>query len=199
MAALVAMATSTSAHFSILPPVAAPNANTVAVFRVGHSFPGAVTTNISIDIPIGLASVKPQQVAGWKVALDTKKINGTDAISRVTWYDGSLPDELFQDFGLQLKVGDLAPNTTLYFPVTQETTPNGTLAWTSVPDASGKLADPAHPAPKLTILPATSTPSSSMAMKNSSGSTPAAAKTSTASSAMGAGAVMILSALSVCM
>ncbi|ETV75378.1 hypothetical protein H257_10230 [Aphanomyces astaci] len=190
---LAALAASASAHVSLNPAVAAPNAYFVTIVRVPHSFPGAVTKNVSVDIPVGVASVKPQQVGGWKVATTTKTVNGTDVVSKVTWYDGSLPDELYQDFGLQFKVGDLPLNTTLYFPVTQETTPNGTLAWTSVPDDAGKLADAAHPAPKLTIQNATATTAAGApgAASNSSNATPAPGKSSTITAAMSASVVAL--------
>ncbi|RHY23168.1 hypothetical protein DYB32_009746, partial [Aphanomyces invadans] len=118
----------------------------------------------------------------------TTNVNGTDTIAKITWYDGSLPDELYQDFGLQFKVSDLPLNTTLYFPVTQETIPNGTLSWTSVPDATGKLADSSHPAPKLTIAKA-ATAASSTTTTNSSATIPV--KSSAATAIISVGTVML--------
>ncbi|RHY17361.1 hypothetical protein DYB32_006574, partial [Aphanomyces invadans] len=103
MATVAALATSSLAHVTLNPAVAAPNAYFVTVIRVPHSFPGAVTTNVSVEIPTGVLSVKPQQIGGWKVATTTTNVNGTDTIAKITWYDGSLPDELYQDFGLQFK------------------------------------------------------------------------------------------------
>ncbi|CAK4077185.1 unnamed protein product [Aphanomyces euteiches] len=154
-AVVAALATTVSGHVECNPPVAKPNGYFVTAFRVPHSYPGAKTTNVSVSIPDGVASVKPRQIGGWDVAFETKKVNGTDAISKVTWYGGSLPNELYQDFGIQMKIPDLPIGTILYFPVTQNTDPNGTIAWTSIPDASGKLADASHPAPKVTLVNST--------------------------------------------
>ncbi|RHY94241.1 hypothetical protein DYB37_000828 [Aphanomyces astaci] len=156
--AVVALAvfavSSVSGHATLNPPVGAPNAYLVTSVRIGHSYPGASTKNVTVGIPTGITTVKPKQIDTWKVDFEYAEVNGTKAVTQVTWYGGDLPDDLFQDFGLQLKLADLPNGTVLYFPVTQFTVPNGTLAWTSIPDAAGKLADAAHPAPKLTVIKA---------------------------------------------
>ncbi|KAF0698304.1 Aste57867_11068 [Aphanomyces stellatus] len=151
-AAIAALAVITSAHVTCNPAIAAPNSYFVTVVRVPHSFPGATTVNVSVSIPAGVSSVKPKQVGGWKIDETFTTVNGTSTVSQVTWYGGNLPDELYQDFGLNMKLPDVPVNTVLYFPVVQVTTPNGTLAWNSTPDTAGKLADAGHPAPKVTIV-----------------------------------------------
>ncbi|KAG9399223.1 hypothetical protein AC1031_012182 [Aphanomyces cochlioides] len=152
--AVAFLATLTSAHVEFVTPTAPSNSYSVNSIRVPHSFPGAKTINVTVDLPDGIVSVKPQQVYEWKVDFAYKNVQGTNVVSQVTWYGGNLPNELYQDFGIELQLSDLAVGKILYFPVTQVTVPNGTLAWNSTPDAAGKLADAAHPAPKLTVAAA---------------------------------------------
>ncbi|KAF0698303.1 Aste57867_11067 [Aphanomyces stellatus] len=152
-AAVAALAASASAHISLNPAVSPANSYFVPVLRVPHSYPGANTTNITVTIPTDkVSSVKPQQVDEWKVAFEYETINGTKAVSKVTWYGGSLPNSQYQDFGMNLKLMDLPVGTVIYFPTTQ-VSDNGTLAWVGVPDAAGKLSA-SEPAPKITIVKA---------------------------------------------
>ncbi|ETV75380.1 hypothetical protein H257_10232 [Aphanomyces astaci] len=171
-----------SAHVSIQPPTAVGNKNAVTAVRVPHAYKGHNTTNVTVLIPKGILSVKPQQMAGWQVKLQSKLNTTTNAsvVEAVTWYGGNLPDELYQDFGLQVRVGDLPVGTVLYFPVVQETT-NGTLPWTSVPDASGKIPNAGYPAAKLTIVNATTTAPSATNASSNQANTPAAAAKSSSS------------------
>ncbi|EQC29075.1 hypothetical protein SDRG_13234 [Saprolegnia diclina VS20] len=177
----LSLATLASAHVTCNPPTAPANGYFVTSIRVPHSYPGAVTTNVSVQIPDKVTSVKPQLVGGWKVELGyTDATNKT--LSTVTWYGGELPDSLYADFGLQMKLPNASVGTFFYFPVTQMTS-NGSLAWTSVPDAKGNLTDPAHPAPKVTIVAATTA---------SAEATPAPAAAKSSSATMTAASSLVL-------
>ncbi|KDO29136.1 hypothetical protein SPRG_05379 [Saprolegnia parasitica CBS 223.65] len=149
----LSLASLASAHVSCNPPTAPANGYFATTIRVPHSYPGAITTNVSVQIPDKVTSVKPQLVGGWKVELGYSDATNK-TLSTVTWYGGELPDALYADFGLQMKLPNASVGTFFYFPTTQMTS-NGSLAWTSVPDANGNLSDPAHPAPKVTIVAAT--------------------------------------------
>ncbi|OQR93284.1 hypothetical protein ACHHYP_02736 [Achlya hypogyna] len=152
---LAAVATFASAHVSCNPPTAPANGYFTTIVRVPHSYPNATTTNVTVQLAPNVTSVKPQLVAGWKVDLTYAAADATK-LEAITWYGGELPDALYGDFGLQMKLPNAPVGTVFYFPVTQATS-NGTIAWTSIPDANGNLSDPAHPAPKVTIVNATTT------------------------------------------
>ncbi|KAF0698305.1 Aste57867_11069 [Aphanomyces stellatus] len=166
--AAVAAASAVHAHVSCVPPTATANTNVLTAIRVPHSFPGATTLNVTVTVPTGVTAVRPQNIGGWKLAVSYQSADFSqdshggltnNEVASITWYDGVLPDFAFQDFAIQFKVGDIPAGTVYYFPTVQFTTPNGTLAWNSTPDASGKLADPNHPAPKLLIVsPTTAAP-----------------------------------------
>nr|AIG55382.1 secreted protein [Thraustotheca clavata] len=185
---LAATAAFTSAHVSCNPPTAPANGYFVTTIRIPHSFPNAITTNISVALPKNVTSFKPQLVSGWKVDLTYADADKT-SLTGVTWYGGELPDALYADFGLQMKLPDVPVGTVFYFPITQ-TTNNGTLNWTSIPDANGNLPDPSHPSPKVTIVAAATTAST-----NSSSSTPVPAKSSS-NAALTTSAVVLTDSLS---
>ncbi len=86
-----------------------------AFFRVPHGCDGDATNAVSITMPEGVsaAAVKPQAKAGWKVS------RGADG---VTWSNGSLQDQEFDDFGLNLKWPTLSEGETsrkIYFKTVQ--------------------------------------------------------------------------------
>jgi uncharacterized protein YcnI len=128
---------------------------------IAHSFPNASTKNVTVQIPANVTGVKPRQLAGWTISMTYRK-NGAE-VDTIVWAGGSLPDSQYEDFGIQMKLPAVAAGTIFYFPTTQGTEPNGTLAWVSIPDASGAYptgVDSARPSPKLTIVNATTSSSS---------------------------------------
>jgi hypothetical protein len=72
-----------------------------------------------------------------------KSINET--VASITWYDGSLADSHFEDFGISMKLPAAQDGTVLYFSVTQECDNNTRIAW----DQTGENAS--VPAAKLTL------------------------------------------------
>ncbi|KAI9201862.1 uncharacterized protein BJ171DRAFT_516746 [Polychytrium aggregatum] len=155
------------AHVTCNPNVA-PNAGYfVTDIRVPHSFPGSNTINITVKIPDGVTSVKPQLIAGWKIDLAMRPLNppivsdGTTintTVDTITWYGGVLSNDYYADFGINMKLPNVTEGSKLYFPATQITTNstgiNVPLAWAAIPDANGTFpagADSAHPAPSITL------------------------------------------------
>lgn len=63
---------------------------------------GDATNSITVTIPAGInaAGVKPQQKAGWTITRSGNSIH---------WSSGHLPDDQFDDFGLNLKYPTLNP------------------------------------------------------------------------------------------
>ncbi len=105
------------------------------------------TVRLRIRMPDGVTAVKPQPKPGWK--LDTTRVEVvpaiddghggkiTEKISEVTWSDGHLPDQQFDEFAILMRLPDRAGET-LYFPIVQECE-KGVSRWIEIP-AAGKPA-----------------------------------------------------------
>ena len=114
---------------------------------------------MAVHIPEGVVSVKPQQVAGWTIAISEGAITPYDShgetisegVKEVSWTAATpLPDNQMQQFGLSMKMPDKAGET-IYFPVVQ-TCQEGVTRWISIP-AEGQN-EPEHPAAAVKLLPA---------------------------------------------
>lgn len=135
-----------------------------AVFSVPHGCKGSPTTKIRVRVPEGVVGVKPQPKAGW--TLQTVKgdyakpytqygAKVTSGVKEVIWSGGPLLDEHYEEFVfVGYLSGELAPDTTLYFPVVQECE-QGVARWIDLPSANKKAPDDHSdsPAPGLTLLP----------------------------------------------
>lgn len=125
------------AHVTIDPKSAPAGEYAKLVFRVPHGCEGSPTTKISIRIPGGVVSVKPQVHPGWKIVTKTGKyatpvtLHGkeiTEGLVEVSWIGGPLPDAYMDEFGLSVKLPDRGGER-LYFPTVQ-TCKKGESAWT---------------------------------------------------------------------
>lgn len=141
------------AHITVRPDSGDAGSYFQTAFTVPHGCgDGASTVAIRVQIPEGIYSVKPQFKPGWKVSTRTRKVDPpfkphhgpeiTEAISEVEWRGGPLPDDLFDSFGLIVKLPGSAQS--LSFPVTQECD-KGSVQWTDKPDGD-------HPAPVIRAL-----------------------------------------------
>lgn len=147
------------AHATINPSEAPADSFARFAFRIGHGCEGSPTTEIAIQIPDGVVSVKPELVPGWEyetvvgelsepVMLHGEKI--TEGVQQVRWFGGPpIPDGAFQEFGLSVRLPD-APGETLYFPVIQ-TCEEGEHAWIERPAEGQSPGDLEEPAPALTL------------------------------------------------
>lgn len=135
-----------------------------AVFNVPHGCDGSATTAITITIPEGVIGVKPVPKPGWTLATTKAPYAKTydhvhgrkvsEGVKTVTWSGGKLPNEHLDEFKLGLFVTkDLAPGSTIYFPVKQ-TCEAGSHDWAEVPTAGQNPHDLASPAPALKIIAA---------------------------------------------
>lgn len=168
IAALAAFALAPLAHAHVTLQVkeAPIDTNYKAIFGVSHGCEGSATTKIRVRIPEGVVGVKPQPKAGWSLSTvkgdyekphmqhGTKQVSG---VKEVIWTGGPLLDEHFDEFVLKGYLSsDLAPNTTLYFPVVQECE-KGVTRWIDVPSATDEKASHHHhagsPAPGVKLLP----------------------------------------------
>lgn len=159
--AALAITTVAGAHV-VIEPNEAPAASYVKLLlRVTHGCDGSPTRRLSVRLPEGLASVRPQPKPGWDleikrtplaVPLDGghgKKV--TEAVSEITWSGGRLADEHFDEFALTVRTPDRG-GATLSFPVVQGCE-QGALNWIEVPPAGKSSRDLRYPAPTLRLVP----------------------------------------------
>ncbi|HCN71417.1 MAG TPA: hypothetical protein DIS96_06785 [Pusillimonas sp.] len=163
LAAIFLVPAATYAHVTLQTKQAPIDNGYKAVFSVPHGCQGSSTTKVRIRIPEGVVGVKPQPKSGWK--LETVKADYdkphmqygtrlTSGVKEVTWTGGPLLDEHYDEF---VFVGylssQLAPGTTLYFPVVQECE-QGVARWIDPPSNDNATDDHSDsPAPTLKLLP----------------------------------------------
>lgn len=158
-ASIALIASPVFAHITFEVPQAPVGSTYKAVLRVPHGCSGNATTKISVKIPEGFISVKPMPKAGWTLSTtkgaykETYELWGskvTEGVTEVTWADGNLPDEYYDEFVLRGTVAStLKSGTTLYFPVLQ-TCSTGEEAWIEIP-VEGQ-PEPELPAPGLKLV-----------------------------------------------
>jgi uncharacterized protein YcnI len=149
--------TTALAHVTMQPPVST-GSYSQAFVRVPHGCNKSATLKVIIQIPQGVGSVKPTKASGWRLTIDQRKLpvpvtteSGTidQEVDRITFSEGNLPDDEYQDFGLTFKLPPAEDGTKFYFPVIQDCG-NGVLTnWSEIPKDDSK---PRYPAPALTVM-----------------------------------------------
>jgi uncharacterized protein YcnI len=134
--ALALITTPALAHVTLDPKAEAPGSYAKLVFRVPHGCDGSPTTKITVRIPEGVVSVKPQVHPGWKIAIRTGKyakpvtLHGkevTEGVVEVSWSGGPLDDAYMDEFGMSVKLPD-SLGARLVFPTIQ-TCKKGQSEW----------------------------------------------------------------------
>jgi len=156
VAATVLVPLLAEAHVSIKSQPSTALATDVVVFGVGHGCEDGETkldtTSVTIEIPEGVTSVRPELSGFDTVGLET---NSAGAVVAVTWSkETALPDDIaYYELRLRMKAPD-APFTRLKFPTYQQcSSPDGSVGVTT--EWVGDEGDTdVEPAPMLTILPA---------------------------------------------
>lgn len=159
---VVPIASTASAHVTIETREAPVGAPYKATFRVPHGCGVSPTVKIRIRIPDGVIAVKPMPKPGWTLETVRGKYDKpyayfhdatlTEGVREVNW-SGKLPDEYYDEFVLSgFIAGDLAPGTTIYFPVVQECE-SGVHRWIEIPAEGKTPADYKEPAPGVKLLP----------------------------------------------
>lgn len=131
-----------------------------AVFRVPHGCEGSATTSVSIRIPEGVISVKPQPKPGWTVTTEnaayaqTYEVHGkpvSEGVVKVTWQGGPLPDDQFDEFAFLAKLPSDPEIMKLFFPV-EQACEKGSTAWDefAAPGVDPHSLD--RPAPALMLI-----------------------------------------------
>lgn len=114
--------------------------------RIPHGCDGGKATDtVTVRIPSGFTSVKPERKDGWKTRIGR---NEKGRVTSVTWYDGNLPDDHFEDFGLSVKYP--GKHGTYHLPTVQRCG-RAELAW----DQTAKPGENPHalerPAPRVVV------------------------------------------------
>ncbi|MDR3508681.1 MAG: YcnI family protein [Caulobacteraceae bacterium] len=167
VAAVLAGVGGAQAHVVLSQTEARPGAYYAGEFRVGHGCAGSATTALTVTIPAGIISAKPQPKAGWSLEILREPLAAPitgeggqvirERVKSITWR-GRLPDAEFDAFGISAKLPNMAGP--LYFPTVQ-TCEAGENRWTDIPGPGQAWHDVRHPAPVINIAPA---PDMGMAM-----------------------------------
>jgi uncharacterized protein YcnI len=149
------------AHVSPTLPSAAAGSTTIIGFTIGHGCEGSPTRQVTIQVPAGVTSAKPQPKPGWRISIKrgtlpqpVKDFAGNTVrvgVLSVTWTGGPLPDAYFDSFTLRLGMPPTAGKT-LYFKTVQRCV-KGVHRWIQIP--AGGQAEPEEPAPSVTVTKAT--------------------------------------------
>lgn len=148
------------AHVTAKPDEGAANSWFETAFKVSHGCDGSPTTGLRVSIPDGVLYVKPQMKPGWTVNVTYRPIDPplkgehgaviSQTVATVEWRGSQLPDNLYDTFGLVMKL-PAGVDKRLYFPVVQ-TCESGERAWTEIP-AEGQHWHALHsPAPFVQLV-----------------------------------------------
>jgi periplasmic copper chaperone A len=161
VAALAVGTAAASAHVTVQPSEAVAGSYFQMAFVVPHGCDGKATVAVRVKVPDGVTAVKPQMKPGWTVEIKTRKLDApqpathgksiSETVDEVSWRGGPLPDNLYDTFGLMMKLPDTA-DSNLYFPVVQECD-EGVHRWIEIPAAGQSRDDLREPAPLVRLKP----------------------------------------------
>ncbi|MFQ0815139.1 hypothetical protein AVM02_10320 [Brucella anthropi] len=163
VAALCACAGMANAHSSLDQSEASAGGFYKATLRIPHGCDGKATTKVTVELPEGFISAQPQVKPGWKIDTvkgdyaKSYKVHGKDVTSgvkQVTWSDGNLPGDFYDEFTVVGQIAKFDKDTTLSFPVTQFCGSDASVAWTEIPKDGQNPHDLKHPAPQLHVIAA---------------------------------------------
>ncbi|AUG78760.1 membrane protein [Kitasatospora sp. MMS16-BH015] len=164
-AALVAVASPAFAHVTVQPGQAAQGGYTAVAFRVPDESDTASTVKLEVSLPMDhpMASVRTQPLPGWTATLEKSKLDKplkshgqdiTEAVSKITWTaepGTKVAPGQFQEFRVSL--GAMPADTEkLTFKALQTYDDGNVVRW--IDEAKEGQAEPAHPAPTLTLTKA---------------------------------------------
>ena len=166
VAVLVLVAAPGWAHVTIDPGTATQGGYAALALRVPTESDSASTTKVEVflpqDHPIASVSVRPHP--GWRAKVVTRKLatplstddgQVTEGVYSITWTPDTPRDALrpgqYDDF--DISVGPLPDVSSLTFKTLQTYSDGTVVRWIDPPAPAGQ-PEPEHPAPTLTLLPA---------------------------------------------
>jgi periplasmic copper chaperone A len=178
-AALLLFAAPAFAHITVSPDSVPAGSTTELTFHVPDEESTASTVNVDVLIPTvhPIAQLLAKPVPGWTATVKTIKLpkpvttddgTFTTAVSEVTWSGGKIEPGQFQDFSISC---DSLPDGAgqLVFKAVQTYSNGDIVRWIDLSQPG--QAEPAHPAPTVTLTSATApTRTSSAGTTASSGS-----------------------------
>jgi uncharacterized protein YcnI len=164
--ALVALAAPAWAHITVTPETARAGSAAELTFRVPNEEAKANVTQVRMQIPTGhpIAQLLAKPVPGWTITVTTvtlaKPVTTDDgtfstAVSEVTWAGGTIAPGQYQDFSVS---ADPLPDgvSQLAFKAIQTYSDGNVVRWIDLPQAG--QPEPEHPAPILSLTPASAAP-----------------------------------------
>lgn len=163
--ALVALAGPASAHVTVNPDTATQGGYAKLTFRVPTEVDDASTVKVQVFFPASepLASVSVKPHPGWSYQVTTTRLskpvssaNGalSRAVSKITWTadtpSSAIKPGQFDEF--DVSAGPLPTASSMEFKALQTYSDGHVVRWIESGTAGG--AEPAHPAPVLTLVPA---------------------------------------------
>jgi uncharacterized protein YcnI len=190
----LAVASTASAHVTVSPDSLPQGSTAELSFKVPNEESAANTVELQLQIPTDhpIAQVLAKAVPGWKITVQTVKLakplttddgTFTTAVSEIDWTGGSIAPGQYQDFQISV---DPLPNDTdqLAFKAVQTYSNGDVVRWI---DLSTGGSDPEHPAPVLTLTPASSTDGGGSAASAAPAASSTAAATASAGSSSSSG------------
>ncbi|GAA4804761.1 YcnI family protein [Tomitella cavernea] len=139
-----------AAHVTVSAPGATQGGYEVLTFRVPTESDTAGTTGLTVTLP-GLRSARTEPMPGWHSAV-TKDPESALATS-VTWTADPGVEVGPGQFGeFRVSAGPLPDSATVVFPAVQTYSDGSVVEWDQQRAADG--TEPEHPAPSLTLEPA---------------------------------------------
>jgi uncharacterized protein YcnI len=163
-ASVLLLAAPAFAHVTVTPNSAAKGSYSTVEFKVPNEEDNANTVKVEVNFPTDhpLASVQTEPVPGWTATVTKTKLakpistddgQVTEAVTKITWSGGQIKPGEFQRFPVAL--GPLPTDTgTLSFKALQTYDNNQVVRWIDTSTPGG--AEPAHPAPTITLTDAKS-------------------------------------------
>ena len=163
---LVLVAAPGWAHVTVDPSTATQGGFSALTFRVPNETDSSSTTKVQVflpqDHPLASVSVKPHP--GWHAQVVTKKLatplstddgEVTEGVFSITWTPNAQQDAIqpgqYDEF--DISVGPLPEVSSLTFKALQTYSDGTVVRWIDPPAAEGQ-PEPEHPAPTLTLAPA---------------------------------------------
>ena len=189
----LALASTASAHVTVSPDSLPQGSTAELSFKVPNEESNANTVELQLQIPTDhpIAQVLAKPVPGWTITVHTVKLakplttddgTFTTAVSEIDWTGGSIQPGQYQDF--QVSVDPLPEDTTqLVFKAVQTYSNGDVVRWIDLSTTGDP--DPDHPAPVLTLTPASSATSAAAAPATTTATSTTATTASSGSSSSG--------------
>ncbi len=169
-AALLLFAAPAFAHITVSPDSVPAGSTTELTFHVPNEEANANTVKVDVQIPTThpIAQLLAKPVPGWTATVKTIKLpkpvttddgTFTTAVSEVIWSGGTIQPGQFQDFSISC---DSLPGAAgqLVFKAIQTYSDGDIVRWIDLSQPG--QAEPAHPAPAVTLTATTGAPAKSV-------------------------------------